>query len=270
MPEGRTRRPAPAAEAEEEDGTESGQDKSSAKSSSILLQNLGLLIAGLIAVVVSLRLLAVSTWSRRTALAILQAGGSSSVITGTVLSALGTAVGVAFGLFLVIRTYSLSAERRRPNSKDWLIALIGLLLEILLVPLYLIPATIILLASAFLLGRFGEHLMIRDRRLTTVGYLSLAGMTLAAIGFVVMDHRPWLPAENIRLGGGAVVTGYVLRNDPEDLALLQGKRPRHVVHIIDPQIISREVCGGTSKWWDIPIFKNLLGLSQYPECVGPH
>ena len=68
-------------------------------------------------------------------------------------------------------------------------------------PLYLIPVTIILLASAFLLGRFGKHLMIRDRRLTTVGYLSLTGMTLAAIGFVVMDNRPWLPPENIRLGG---------------------------------------------------------------------
>jgi hypothetical protein len=146
-----------------------------------------------------------------------------------------------------------------------------LLWEILLVPLYLVPVTILLLASAFLLGKFGKsHLMITNKGLTTVGYLSLAGMTLAAVGFVVMDHRPWLPPENIRLAGGAVVTAYVIRNDREDLAILVGNRPRRVVHIIDPQLMSREICGGTSLWWDTPIFKNWLGLTQYPKCVGPY
>src|SRR5688500_9466722 len=85
------------AEVRAKDRKESGQSKSSSR----LLQSLALIITGLIAVVVSLRLLAVSTWSRRTALAILQAEGTSSIITGTVVSTLGTAVGVAFGVFLV-------------------------------------------------------------------------------------------------------------------------------------------------------------------------
>ena len=226
---------------------------------------LSLILTLTAAVIIALRLLVIATWSRRTALAILQTAGSAQVITGVLVSTIGTAGGAAVGLYLVVRGFFLAAGRRRPRAVDWIVILVAAVLELIVVPLYLVPITFAVLIGAIGVGFWrGREPLVRARyqsmKTHVARLLAITGMGLAALVIVLIDNRPWLPPENVTLASNAhVQTGYVLHLDEHDLTLLIGNRPREVVHIIDPQVVRREICGGVSIWWDVAPLKNILG-----------
>jgi hypothetical protein len=78
-------------------------------------EHLALIATGLVALIIALRLLVIATWSRRTAVAMLQTGGSATVVTGVLISTLGIAGGAIFGLYLCVSIYSWVATKEHPK-----------------------------------------------------------------------------------------------------------------------------------------------------------
>jgi hypothetical protein len=249
------------------------------------VKHLPLIAAGLVALIIALRLLVIATWSRRTAVAILQTGGSATVVTGVLISTIGIAGGAAFGLYLFVSIYFWLATKQHPTRTFWLIIAAGLIWDILVAPLYIWAFTVLFVALGFVVGIIstrhrpqpseGETRVASNRSKKIVDWLQtsrleviLVGSVLVALSVIFADNRRWLAPENITLGPEPkVITAYVLHKDEHELAILQGSRPRQVVYIMEPKVVKREICGGTSVWWDAPPLKHILGLTPYPECL---
>jgi hypothetical protein len=225
-----------------------------------------------VGIVAALRLLAVATWSRRTAMVILQTTGTTQVITGALISTMGIAGGFAFGTYVTIRAYHLAGGRQRPLRGDWLVLAAFVVVIVLIAPLVVaIPVLGASVVVAAVGRRRGSSLDVTRRgraaSADTARFWTLVVGGAAALIAVFADPRPWLPPENIAFKPDShVQSGYVLHLDEHDLTMLVGDRPRTVLHIVDPQIAGREVCGGRSKVHDSSLVKNLMGLTPYPPC----
>ncbi len=236
---------------------------------------LSLILTLAVALIAAFRLLAVATWSRRTAVAILQTTGTTQVVTGALISSFGIASGVAMGAYVMLRGYRLACTSVSPTRTDWVMLGVAVLVNALIAPLVVAGAVLVVVSAVVVLGRqHGKDPGRRNGQLAIPANAVLA-WTLglggaAALLAVFVDPRPWLPPENLTFRPDLhVQSGYVLHLDERDLTLLVGHRPRRIVHVIDPRLSAREICGGASLWWDSSLLKNALGPTPFPECAQP-
>ena len=172
---------------------------------------MALIVTWLVALVVAVRLLVVSTWSRRTALAILQTGGTANVVTGVIVSTFAIACGAALCLYLIARLYSVVANEHAPTRTDLIVVVTVVLWEVLIVPLYIVAITIVVVALVVAAGRYRRGRLSAGGKLANPRIMGLVGVVVGVLVVLLVDNRPWLPPENITLGQKPeVITAYVL------------------------------------------------------------
>jgi hypothetical protein len=239
---------------------------------SVARAHLGLVISGALAVLVVLKVLAVSHQRPTTALAILQTAGTANVLFGTLVLFFPAvfAVGVVV-LWLVMR--QVNAAVRYPVVG--LAVLAWLYVMLTQAPSYLVY----LLLFALAVVGVGVLALVKIRP----GVLSSwreSGKLSAAVGvglataislmfvLIAVSPTPWLPAERIVLGGGPGGTspvGYVLGVDDGAIVFLH-EDSRTVFRIPTSIITSRTYCVAGSQKITRPVIEPGANYNQFVKC----
>lgn len=221
--------------------------------------NLSLVVGSLSAGLIALRLLVVARGDPETAYAILQAGGTAAILTGTLVSVVGLiAAPISFLLFFYAWLHF--CARRTQGTTSW-IALFGASAVSAYIAIFAAPAALLLLGIA--LG-FVVWLVLRQPRIrglimpeddshpksrgsipswayiTIICYLALTMITQ------LWSPKPWLPIQSIETKT-QTFNGYVLSETNGDAYILTAT-PTGVTQVPSSSIESATECKPSSSF----------------------
>jgi hypothetical protein len=120
--------------------------------------------------------------------------------------------------------------------------------------------------------RIDEEMAVlrKKRHRTRIFFWANVAFLGALALLVVVDSRPWLPAERLSLADGRVIVGYVLREDQSSDLVLMVDRGRTVQRVTTHDVVKREFCL-TQSTRSIVLFRSPLemiyrGHARYPAC----
>jgi hypothetical protein len=215
----------------------------------------------------------------------LQAGGTTTVIAGTLIPAIGF-----FVLPLAVALIVMLKSGRIDKSSIPLVAGVAaflLLTSVVTTPVFiivsLIPWGIAGLVVAWLIGLFmrsnrgkASKAIIRSRARISSSEFLISVITVWAAGnffFFVSNNVPWVPAERIVSTSGHPFTGYIFGETDTDVSLLKAGTYQ-IIHLTPQEIVSRTVCrpsGIIYSGFYIETLSELIGghnNSNYPVCPG--
>ena len=249
-------------------------------------EHIPLLVGGATTIFLAMRLLGVARYDPETAYGILQAGGTTAIVLGAVISLIGAACPAVCAL-CIVRLLSLDVKGRQ--------GLILLATTLGILSYYLGPIEIILIMSALLVVSFIDRLRtIRSRRahakilasgdvdelkehcesldrqiakLERAGKVTgMARLVTFAIGVAVIAilPAPWLPAVSLTLDHGRPFTAYILSSGNGLVVLTDDSR--QVEYINSNDVTRKFVCTTGSDWLNEPIPLLLSSHTRYPQC----
>lgn len=229
-------------------------------------EHIGIVASSALVLIISIRVFVVAGYEPKSALAVLQFGGSGSVMIGGVLGAMP--VVLALALYVGLFWYLISAPRRREIGMRgaWTILLAMLIPALLLVPIVWLALGLFEIPFLLII-RYG---LISDTKLTPNQIRHKPNMveTRAVMAMVAMYpiialiSQPWMPTESIREQGQRPFTGYVVGTSNGITAVIVKEKGK--VRYMDPMTLARHICSD-DHWWDRPPLQ-LFFPSPYPRC----
>jgi hypothetical protein len=198
---------------------------------------LAIILTGLAAIFISLRLLSVSAFEIETANAILQNIGTTAIIVGTLTAIVGPIIPIVAVMLVV-----LASDQFRKIPKYIIVAASGavIVLVIFVSPVVFLLFTLIALPVA-ILNKYG---LIPVRPALVRSSIVVASAILFIV--VALGTDPWLPSEKLVFAGSTrPVIGYVLSTADGNIAVLENK-PREVKYFRIQDLKSRSVCSLTT------------------------
>ena len=195
--------------------------------------------------VVAFRLLAVARGDPEIAYAILQTGGTGTVLTATLVSTLGL-LALPFFVIFGINGTNASRELRKANlgplgSINTQLLLTGSLV-MLTIALYMSPVLGLLLGIGAALPAL---LVWGPIRTLTSGksflFLYVSIYFFALLGYSLLSPTPWLPVQAIYLAGQKPFSGYVLSQANGEYSILTSK-PEGLINVPSQSILRTEQC----------------------------
>jgi hypothetical protein len=190
--------------------------------------NSAVIIAVLSVAVVAMRLLSVSRGDTETAYAILQAGGTGSVLVATLISSLGL---LAIPTCAALGLYAADAWDTRHTAARFSLSLAGSL-GLLYIVFYTAPFGLLTLSIGFALFMYLVWLSVPKRRKNhsrtffrpkTFLIIGVCVYILFTLGYELGSPTPWLPVQKITIAGHRAFTGYVLSQGNGQTAILTSK-----------------------------------------------
>jgi hypothetical protein len=251
--------PAPAAPAAKHDDWKWWRDNSTA-------------IVGLLSVaIVAIRLLGVGRGDPEIAYAILQIGGTGTVLIATLVSTLGLIAIPACGIaaYFFVRAIKKSACSTR-------IFQLGCGSFIMLyIAAYMAPAEFLVISVGaavlvVVIWRTVRALHTSHRAAQLLPVMLIAGYVLAVLLYQLASPTPWLPVQAITVARQKPFTGYVLSQDNGKTDILTSN-PEGVVSIPSQEIQATEQCTPHNYDWDQATALGLLErvtrqIITYPAC----
>lgn len=199
-------------------------------------------IALLSVVVVAIRLLAVARGDPQTAYAILQIGGTGSVLIATLVSTLGLLaipVSATFG-FYAWRTAKDTAAGSSILSTQFILFVAGATV-MFLIALYMSPVLYLLYSIVFL----GIQMFIAVRSSGGREKLFLLiSVVLYILGIIVyegLSPTPWLPVQTVTVAGQNPFSGYILSQANGQTSILTSD-PEGIITLPSQSITTTEQC----------------------------
>jgi hypothetical protein len=245
-------------------------------------EHLPLLVAFLSILFISLRLLSVSNQNIETAEGILQASGTATVVIGALIPAMGLVTLALTAVAVNLLVFGAIDDSLRPLA----VALAGifLLASFFTTPIFFLFMLALGVAVNLKLrssmpshpkrSKFEMWLRSRvnpDNVKERWSVYYLMGAIVLLFVFLATSSTPWLPAETITFSNKHQLTGYVLGETTNDLAVLT-YRTRRIVDITPNSIISRAICSESGAIYNGFFYETLPTLiaqhntSNYPAC----
>lgn len=221
-------------------------------------QHLTLLAGGAFATLVALLLVRVSRGNPRTALAVLQQGGTGNILLGTSLALLPlVAAGLVGGILAHVWPHP-APQRTRRTTMDK----VGLTAVILVVGVAIAPLVFVAMSVVM-------AVLLRRRSSESREGSGAAILLLGCVWFFLVA-APWWPLERVEPeGGGGSVVGYVLSASGDDLAVLT-EDSRHVEYLSIAGPASRRICVDDSRVPSRLLTESIWSVVRdrdgYPEC----
>ncbi len=231
------------------------------------------------------QVLVLANANAETAQAIVQAQGTTQILTGALLEVVSTLIPVVCLVLIFApawrRAFVPSFEVQKFGA--WSLTATGLVLAGAALPLSSVAFVALLgllMAGAAWVGsrqRFARTPSIGplteaktkqiEDSLNALGRGTLPAMVV--IGFVfLLGTDPWLPRENLTVDGDATV-GYVLSADSDEVVYLEFSNKR-VLRVPANDVTSREICEwrrGDGSVWDRSLADLLSESESYSACV---
>ncbi len=199
-------------------------------------------IAVLSVVVVAIRLLAVSRGDPETAYAILQIGGTGSVLIATLVSTLGLLAipaSATFG-FYAWRTANERATGSTMLSTRFILFIAGATVTFL-IALYMSPVLYLAYSIVFL----GIQMLIAFRasggREKLFLLISVVVYVLGIIAYEGLSPTPWLPVQTVTVAGQNPFSGYILSQANGQTSILTAD-PEGIITLPSQSIMTTEQC----------------------------
>jgi hypothetical protein len=246
-------------------------------------EHLPLIITAFSALIVGIRVFTVAGDNYENVYAILQANGTTTVIAGTLIPAIGYFAFPLAGIILGM----LMRNRVRQPSKPFVFAAVAFLLVtgIVTAPIILYVGIVLSLVAGWgVVKLFRIFAKPRSESVSKgMGWLqekihssdvviSFIAVTSALTFFVFVSNSiPWVPAEDIVVTNLHPFTGYVFGETDTDVLILTGDT-HQIIHIAPSQVISRTVCQPNGIIYGGVIIDSLAQLigrpnySNYPPC----
>ena len=241
-----------------------------------------LIFGGVSTILIALRLISVAKANPETAYGILQAGGTTNVIIGTVLSLIPSIALIGASYLAVGRIWAKFPDSKFPDSGKltqaeelgiWTCICALFLIGVLTIPFryWEVPAAVVL---ALILTRIFRD-RIEGARKNRWGQRSVkvaAGLIAAVLLLGVIISPPWMPAERLTFTPSSKdkpVVVYVLDESQSGLTVLQ-INPTQVLYF-GPKDLSKEVACSAFRSDDLPIIYHtglirIFHLFSYPHC----
>jgi hypothetical protein len=241
-----------------------------------------LIFGGVSTILIALRLLSVAKANPETAYGILQAGGTTNVIIGTVLSLIPSIALIGASYLALGRIWAKFPDSKFPDSSKltqaeelgiWTSICALFLIGVLTIPFryWEVPAVVVL---ALILARIFRDRIERARktRWGRRGVKVAAGLIAAAFLLGVVISPPWMPAERLTFTEASKdtpVVGYVLDESQSGLTVLS-INPTQVLYY-GPKDLTKEVACSAFRSDDLPIIYHtglirIFHLFSYPHC----
>jgi hypothetical protein len=241
-----------------------------------------LIFGGVSTILVALRLLSAANANPETAYGILQAGGTSDVIIGTVLSLIPSIALIGASYLALGRIWAKFPDSKFPDSGKltqaeelgiWTSICALFLVAVLTMPFRYAaaPAAVVL---ALILARIFRDWIEKKRKEKwgRRGVKVAAGLIAAAFLLGVIVSPPWMPAEQLtftKASKDKPVVGYVLDQSQTGLTVLS-LDPRQVLYF-GPKDLTKEVACSAFQSDDLPIVYHtglirIFHLFTYPHC----
>jgi len=225
-------------------------------------------IVGILSVaVVSIRLLSVSRGDPETAYAILQVGGTGTVLTATLLSTLGL---IAIPACMILAFYAQRARAKNLSTASYQLGFSAIILSY--IALYMSPIIFLIygLATGTMLLLF---IIFTEPDKEEVGRSFrdvIAGYLIFMIFYGLFSPTPWLPSQAITVAGQRPFSGYVLSQANGETTILTSN-PEGIISTPSKSIQATEQCIPHLYLWEQATFfdwlEHQLGrLMTYPSC----
>jgi hypothetical protein len=224
--------------------------------------NSTVIIAILSVAVVAIRLLGVARGDPEIAFAILQIGGTGTVLIATLVSTLGLLAIPVCAVFIY------NTWENRKNATKFLV-LTACSFGMLTIALYMAPAFLLAISIPLLILAVILSLgTLSTGPQTLTGFIALYVFGLFIFG--LFSPTPWLPVQEIHAAGQGPFTGYVLSQDNGETSILTAN-PEGVISISSQKILATEQCTPPYYLWEqATIFEFISGwqskLTTYPSC----
>jgi hypothetical protein len=199
-------------------------------------------IAILSVAVVAIRLLAVARGDPQTAYAILQIGGTGSVLIATLVSALGLLaipVCATFG-FYAWRTVKNTVPGSSALSTRVILLITGATV-MFLIALYMSPVLLLLYSIVFLGIQMLITVRASDGMAKRLILISVVVYILGIIAYEGLSPTPWLPVQTITVAGQNPFSGYVLSQANGQTSILTSN-PEGIITLPSQSITNTEQC----------------------------
>ncbi len=195
--------------------------------------NSTVIITVLSVAVVALRLLTVSLGDPATAYAILQIGGTGTVLVATLVSTVGL---LAIPACVIFGFYYFKHPKRDKLSSTQRRLMLGSTAILFCVALYMSPLLFLLYGIAFLVPVFFISEKLRTSFLPAYAF----GYIVAGLLFgLIFSPTPWLPAQAISVAGQKPFSGYVLSQANGETFILTSN-PEGVISVSSQKIRATE------------------------------
>lgn len=225
--------------------------------------HLGLIVSALVGLVVVIRILSTANWDYQTARAILQGGGTASVIFGATMSVVQSVLPVILLLIIALLPYRwvYTGRWRGPFLSLSAVVCFGML-GLTSPAIYLIGGIVLMLIGAILFAlvdrsQSATKATAQNRRVYFVIFFALV---FSALG----NDQPWLPREVVVLRQEDPIEGYVLRDTQDTWWYILTHSPREVRHVRASQIKDRWICDPNQSWLFDPLIHDRA--ARYPPC----
>jgi hypothetical protein len=240
------------------------------------LKNWPLVFGGISVCFVAARLLGISAGDPETAYAILQSQGTTSVIVGSLISAIGLLAPAA--AFLAIRVVMGPTNDGISKGIMFALAVGAALLTLLDGPAVLIAGSLLLSFPISIIARTYSYTYksAPDGKGPYSGKdVILAAYVASALVLTTLTTTPWIPAEDFSVKGHPVVTGYMLSQDNGIDTILTYK-PTGVMLTLSGDISRQVTCRAPNYWKEQETINQYLGgfmnrangsiTTKYPPC----
>ena len=245
-----------------------------------------LIFGGVSTILVALRLLSIAKANPETAFAILQAGGTTNVVMGTVLSLIPSIALIGASYLAIGRIWAKFSDSKFPDSSKltdaeelgiWTSMSALFLIAILTIPFRYWEAPVAVLLALILARIFRESIERarknkKDNRWWRVVKVTTAGLIAFAFLLGVIISPPWMPAEQLTFTTASKdkpVVGYVLDQSQSGLTVLS-INPTQVLYY-GPKDLTTEFACSAFRSDDLPIIYHtglirIFHLFSYPHC----
>jgi hypothetical protein len=225
--------------------------------------NSTVIIAILSVAVVAVRLLGVARGDPEIAFAILQIGGTGTVLIATLVSTLGLLAIPVCAVFVY------NAWEKRANATK-LLVLAASSFGMFTIALYMAPAFLLVFSIPVLILAV---ILSLSTPATGPQYLTgfIAIYVIALFIYGLFSPTPWLPVQEIHIAGQRPFTGYVLSQANGAASSILTSNPEGVISVPSQSILATEQCTPPLYQWEQATLFDLLEHSEhklitYPAC----
>ena len=236
-----------------------------------------LILGGVTTTLVALRLLSVAKANPETAYGILQAGGTTNVIIGTVLSLIPSIALIVASCLTLSRIWAkVSSSRVLTQLEElgvWGSICTLFLIAALTIPFRYWPAPAAVVIALAVAGISRNRIEKRRQEARGRVAVKVAAVVIAGAFLLgVIASPPWMPAARLtfsKASGQGPIAGYVLSQSDTGLTVLE-LDPRTILYFGPGELASQTACSAFPPD-DLPIvyktwLKGILDLYAYPHC----
>jgi hypothetical protein len=245
-----------------------------------------LIFGGVSTILIALRLLSVAKANPETAYAILQAGGTTNVIMGTVLSLIPSIALIAASYLAVGRIWAKFPDSKFKGTSEltdaeelgiWTSMVALFLIAVLTIPFRYVEVPAVVVLTLILAWIFRNRIeRVRKNNKNKLWWrvvkVTAAGLIAAAFLLGVIISPPWMPAEQLTFTTASKdkpVVGYVLDQSQSGLTVLS-INPTQVMYY-GPKDLNTEVACSAFRSDDLPVIYHtglirIFHLYSYPHC----